>query len=557
MTSAQDSLSFGLTSLMLIGIVLLPWVTLALSEVLLAFYRHAVVRSMGGALPLRAEPAAAVPEADPWPGAVELAVQQADEVASNVWGHSNVPYAEYQRATRSVTLVYVAAGFAYAAVMALALGLRFDALAPVTLLFLTISFAWPVVLTALLLAGWRRRWQTLSVAGYLALALTANAAPMPDGALLAIFMANVGATIVALVVRSRRIRAVAPLVGAFLSLFGVGLLFGMGLAAAMGRRTEGAADVPGGLESFVFLLLVIVLVAAGPVAGWLTLRWLAHWYAQKRTSDQAITMAAIWLIFAAVHATTFAYDDVRWMAIGLVAFAVFLAATTVGFRRVRRESGRRTGPRLLVLRVFALGRRSRRLFDHLATRWRFIGSVQLIAGPDLATSTVEPHEFMDFVRRRLGSRFLETGDSIDAALAELDVAPDHDGRFRITDFFCRDSAWRNVFGRLAARSDVVLMDLRGFSHGNSGCAYELGELLNVVPVERVAVVIDRFTDEAFLTRTVAAACARLAATSPNRHASAVRVQVFRETGRRGLDPDRLLRLLCEAAARRGEVVGVG
>jgi hypothetical protein len=43
-----------------------------------------------------------------------------------------------------------------------------------------------------------------------------------------------------------------------------------------------------------------------------------------------------------------------------------------------------------VLRVFALGKRSEALFEALSRPWRYIGSVSLIAGEDLALSTVAP-----------------------------------------------------------------------------------------------------------------------------------------------------------------------
>ena len=91
------------------------------------------------------------------------------------------------------------------------------------------------------------------------------------------------------------------------------------------------------------------------------------------------------------------------------------------------------------------------------------------------------------------------------------------------------------------------MDLRGFSTVNAGCTYEVGELLNVVPCERITFIVDQTTDEIFLTRTLEQARASLHASSPNIAAPVLRLQVFRETGRRSLDPDRLLQLLCEAA----------
>ena len=547
MQNPQDTFSFGITALMAIGVFFLPWVTYVLSEIALGFYRRTVVRSMraaGTRLPA-ASPAAAPPDADPRP--VELQVQTAGETAVAA-GAGHALHGEVRRATRDAMKIYAAGGVAYAGVMTLAYGLRLQALAPGPVLFLAIAFAWPLVMTALLIAAPGRRWQIGIVLGYWIMFSTSAVLITTADAEVPLFLANIGGTISGLVVRARRIRAVAPLVGAFITLLGVTMITGLGLAAALAERRGDAGEL-GALESFGFLFTLLALMVAGPVGGWLTLRWLGRWYAEKRTSDQTITMAAIWLIFAGVHGATFAYDDLRWMAIGFLAFVVFLLATAAGFRILRSRSQARTGPRLLVLRVFALGRRSRRLFDRLASRWRHIGSVQLIAGPDLATSTVEPHEFFDFLRRRLAGRFLETDESIDQALAGLDTAPDHDGRYRITDFFCRDTSWRTVFRLLAEDANVVLMDLRGFSSENCGCTYELGELLNLVPLDRIAIVIDRSTDERFLAQTIEQASARISSSSPNRGNDVIRVRVFRETGWRGLDPDRLLRLLCDTVAQ--------
>ena len=59
-----------------------------------------------------------------------------------------------------------------------------------------------------------------------------------------------------------------------------------------------------------------------------------------------------------------------------------------------------------------------------------------------------------------------------------------------------------VLSRLVHDSDVVMMDLRGFSRHNAGCVFELHELARLVPLERVVFVIDRRTDEALLAETL-------------------------------------------------------
>jgi hypothetical protein len=550
MNEAQVPEASGITALMLLGVLLIPWLTLAISEVLLALYRRAVVGAMRGQRSTRAPSTAPAALSAATPGRVALVARSADTDTNAALEVGRTLYERFRRGIKATVVVYVAAGLVYAGLMAVAMGVQSGTLSPASWFAYTVAFAWPVVLTALLIDPPRgQRCQAAIVFGYFVVFLFGTAVPSTRWFLLGIFIANVGATFVGLVVRARRIHAIAPLVGAVLTIVGFALLFIVALSTTVenaGTPSPRSLDNAG--VAFLFLGGVLLLGAGGPLVGWFMLRLVASWYGRKRTSDQTIAMSALWLIFAGIQSAAFAFGDSRWIAAGLVAFLAFSALTVAGFWLLRRRSAvEERGPRLLVLRVFALGRRSRRLFDRFTTRWRHIGSVQLIAGPDLASSTVEPHEFLDFLRRRLGDRFLDSSDSIDRALGQLDTDPDHDGRYRITDFICRDHAWRTVFGRLAAASDVVLMDLRGFSAVNAGCTYEVGELLNVVPSERIAIVIDQYTDEAFLTRTLDEARARLHASSPNFSARELQVRVFRETGRRGFDPDRLLRLLCEAA----------
>ena len=84
----------------------------------------------------------------------------------------------------------------------------------------------------------------------------------------------------------------------------------------------------------------------------------------------------------------------------------------------------------------------------------------MIAGPDLATSTVEPHEFLDFVSGRMARRFIDSAQTLDLRISQMDLEPDFDNRLRVNDFFCHDDTWRMTLARLAGESDAVLMDLR-------------------------------------------------------------------------------------------------
>ena len=55
--------------------------------------------------------------------------------------------------------------------------------------------------------------------------------------------------------------------------------------------------------------------------------------------------------------------------------------------------------------------------------------------------------------------------------------------------------------KLMERSDLVAMDLR-VSRQSGGCIFELGALMDHLPLERVVLLIDRTTDVSLLTQTL-------------------------------------------------------
>jgi len=126
----------------------------------------------------------------------------------------------------------------------------------------------------------------------------------------------------------------------------------------------------------------------------------------------------------------------------------------------------------------------------------------MIAGIDLVSRTVDPHEFLDFTSGKLSRRFIESPAALEQRMRERDTRPDRDLRFRVNDFFCYDDTWKMVLSRLVDESDAVLMDLRGFSRQNAGCVFELHELVRLVPLEQVVFIVDRRTDEALLAETL-------------------------------------------------------
>jgi hypothetical protein len=129
----------------------------------------------------------------------------------------------------------------------------------------------------------------------------------------------------------------------------------------------------------------------------------------------------------------------------------------------------------------------------------------------------------------------------------MDLAPDYDGQFRVNDFFCYDDTWRIVLSRLVAESDVVLMDVRGFSSHNAGCIFEITELINVMPSGKILFIIDETTDELFLRQTIQQSWDRMKSTSPNHLSGSGPLRIFRFGGLHKQGLQHMLQVLSIAA----------
>ncbi len=185
------------------------------------------------------------------------------------------------------------------------------------------------------------------------------------------------------------------------------------------------------------------------------------------------------------------------------------------------------------------------MFDRLTRYWRNLASVDLICGPDIAHSTVQPHQLMDFLAGRMAAHFVVDPASLEKRLAERDLAPDHDGRYRVNSFNCHADTWTHVLAALVSGPVVVLMDLRSLSDRNRGCVRELHHLMAAVPLQRCVLVTDATTDQEFLQQTLASAWQAMPTSSPNRHATLDDVPVNRLTADEG-SMRALLSRLCTA-----------
>ena len=433
--------------------------------------------------------------------------------------------------------VYTAAGTCYALIVTIGwLAATHDrAIVWTKVAFLFWLYLWPTVIAVVLVAAYNpaRRWRLCAGYFFVLLAISGIAlARNPDigiGQLLLLWIIVNGLpTVIMLAFLWQPIRAVGPLVLAFV----ITVALGSYTLLWMPSRDEGALRTISEIGSrlgvsaiTVFAGMIIFAVLLFGVLGWALLSLLGKLYEQKKLSDQSIMLDSLWLLFAVVESVG-VFQASPWILAGLFALVGYKLVSRLGFRwmdAVRRASESQT---LLLLRVFALGKRSERLFDKLRKHWQYAGSIAMIAGPDLVTSTVEPHEFLEFVRGHLSRRFVSGAQDLERRIAVADGTPDPDGRYRVKEFFCYNDTWQMTMERLAATSDAVLMDLRSFSPVNQGCIFELGRLLDGMDLGRVGFLIDDTTDLGFLETMLQRLWQNLSADSPNQGATEPRARLF-------------------------------
>ncbi|MBL8481774.1 MAG: hypothetical protein JNJ60_06235 [Rhodocyclaceae bacterium] len=394
------------------------------------------------------------------------------------------------------------------------------------------SWAWPTVLVlGLIWAGDRPR-QLVVVAGYFAVLLLlclgvalGGTPPMPMfGVRVAPFFLGLVEWLltalpsaVLLLFLNRRVRSIGPpLMAIMLTLACGATLAGVAASTPAGLAAAGMLLFRLGIPEPYWIALIPLAGAAlaAPLAWWVAAR-LGALHAAKWVNDQSMVIDTIWLFQALMLCQEMAMER---GAVALAGLCVFVAAKLVvllGMRPAVRAARERASARLLLLRTFRRQRSSERLFDLLGTRWRYAGPITLIAAPDLASSTLDPDEFLDFLAGRLGQRFIIDPDALPRRLQAVDASVDADGRYRVTELYCGSDSWQHAVRALMAQSDMVAMDLRGFNRNNQGCLFEVGTLLDLVPAGRIAFLIDATTDEAFLRQALASHMQQVHAHSPN------------------------------------------
>jgi hypothetical protein len=540
----NDEPKFVWAGLFLLILPLSVVTTFILTAFLRQFYRDRVDAHMRGQSPT------GPPDGEPPPGPrVELL--EYDSIP-DLSPEAEQLYRIATRTPRRVAVVFALAGLAHAVVATVVLfWLTRTPFLPGRTLLTIFVLAWPILPTLVVVALADRRLQLLLPVLFLVVVLIVSG-PL-RGPMFQLWVAEMLVPTVAMfLVANWWMRSIGPVVLVFTSVFFTGLMlapFAAYYSAHSVMRIDNASLV---------IMLAMLFVVLFTVAAYGFIALSAWRYREKRQSSQLMLLNLFWLLvtlwqcFLAAPAPKVG----AWAAAGMLAYVAYRLVLAVGLRPFRSAAERRKNMRLLLLRVFGPPAPGERSLEELGLRWRYAGSIQLIAGVDLALANLEPHELLDFLMGRLATHFVKDRGQLETKLANMDVHPDPDGRFRVNEFFCAASMWQEALRELVGKNDgehdgkndVVLMDLRGFKEKNRGVIFELTQLINVKPMRKIVMIMNSEKERVLLSNVLSAAWANISNNSPNPRTPAGPLYLLRIEKQNARDTQRLLRLLCAAAA---------
>jgi hypothetical protein len=210
--------------------------------------------------------------------------------------------------------------------------------------------------------------------------------------------------------------------------------------------------------------------------------------------------------------------------------------------------------KLLFLWVFGSYAVGNSLLQGLGVLWGMFGSMQVLRGRGYMGSL---NELVPAALGRKQAQLVETPEQLQAQIKTWKLAPHWMGRYYTNSLICHDQVWELALHTVLADTDVVVMNLGGFSSENEGCIYELGQLIDRLPTQRFLLLVDQTTDMEALVGILQRAWNDMAPNSPNR-ASSGPIQLYRvkwlnvplSARQESLDAvhaeeERLVQILCE------------
>lgn len=449
---------------------------------------------------------------------------------------------------------YIAGGILYSLVVSGAWLISSQNLNFSTFSLFFITYLWPLVITFHLINPLNAKkyfWSYIILFAALALYAANRSPEVKFAQLILLWLINNGIlTIIVFSLFNRKIRAIGPLVFAFMSIVIIGayaiidVIVRSEILLFITSFFGSALGLGAGMMIIIFIMFGILIFS--PV-GKRVLRWIGQKYKMKKFSSQSLNLNSMWIIFAVFHSFNLIFfEDFKFILTPIIAFGFFRLGIWIvkitGKNPDRNNLRNRT---LLLLRVFSLGRRSEQLYDSITTYWLRQGGICMISGPDLATSTIEPHEFYDYIGGNLSRYFINSEEELNQKISDIDYKPDPDGNYRVNDFFCKTDSWFITMQKLAQICDKIIMDLRSFSENNKGCIDELKHLLKSIPINQVVLITDGTTNISFLNSSVKKIFKDAPDSSPNKTKTKDDLIIYNLTRRNKKETEKLIELLTD------------
>jgi hypothetical protein len=123
--------------------------------------------------------------------------------------------------------------------------------------------------------------------------------------------------------------------------------------------------------------------------------------------------------------------------------------------------------------------------------------------------------------------------------------------FRNLDMHCYDNTWREAVAAFVSVTDVVLMDLRGYSEERRGCEYEVDFLFDAIVAERIVFLVDGDNSLDLVEALVRRRWEMLSVESPNLRRTAPTVTIYKTRDGRANDMRGLINVLAARIEQGG------
>ena len=320
------------------------------------------------------------------------------------------------------------------------------------------------------------------------------------------------------------------------ALVGVGVLMLLGVGWWFRRFGVPVGWISAGLVTALFVVSVVLVAAWGPL---LLLPWVAFaagvwWTYRSRGKASAAVGKQDLVVLRVFHsdssaATTFGALASHWKHLGPVVTIADPSFVRYEYSPLNRANRFRMTIYFIivvavgailridtiqndVMKAIGLDGRSKSEQDRAIMIAAFILVVPIAAIPVFATVWLQFCQRRDELVRRIDRR--------------LGSQTAWHGAYSTKPLYCYDDLWRPAVERMLLGGEVVLMDLRGFRPDNLGCAYEIGEVIDHVPIHRVVLLLDDSTDRGTVLELFAERWAAMTPNSPNRDTERAELKMF-------------------------------